>query len=157
MKKNFPILFVDDEEYNLVAFKATFREDYDIYTAQSGKEALEIIEGKEIGLIITDQRMPEMTGVELLEKVLPKYPDSVRIILTGYSDVEAIVSAINDGNVFRYITKPWDERELMMTIENAHRLYELTCTVRCRPLGMRNSTGSWSSPSGTMMIRRLFL
>jgi len=66
-----------------------------------------------------------MTGVELLEKVLPKYPDAVRIILTGYSDVEAIVSAINNGNVFRYITKPWDERELKMTIENALRLYEL--------------------------------
>jgi class 3 adenylate cyclase len=125
MKKKFPILFVDDEEYNLVAFKATFREDYDIYTAQSGKEALEIIKGREIGLIITDQRMPEMTGVELLEKILPKYPDAVRIILTGYSDVEAIVSAINNGNVFRYITKPWDERELKMTIENALRLYEL--------------------------------
>ena len=123
--KKFAILFVDDEEYNLVAFKATFRQDYDIYTAQSGKEALELIKGKEIGLIITDQRMPEMTGVELLEKVLPKYPDAVRIIITGYSDVEAIISAINNGNVFRYITKPWDERELKMTIENARRLYEL--------------------------------
>lgn len=125
MKKKFPILFVDDEEYNLVAFKATFRENYDIYTAQSGKEALKLLRGKEIGLIITDQRMPEMTGVELLEKILPKYPDSVRIILTGYSDVEAIVSAINTGHVFRYITKPWDERELMMTIDNALGLYEL--------------------------------
>ena len=125
MKEKFPILFVDDEEYNLVAFKATFREDYEIFTAQSGNEALDLIKGNEIGLIITDQRMPEMTGVELLEKVLPKYPDAVRIILTGYSDVEAIVSAINNGNVFRYITKPWDERELKMTIENARRLYEL--------------------------------
>jgi len=125
MKKKFPILFVDDEEYNLVAFKATFREEYDIYTAQSGQEALDIIKAREIGLIITDQRMPEMTGVELLERILPKYPDAVRIILTGYSDVEAIVSAINNGNVFRYITKPWDERELKMTIENALRLYEL--------------------------------
>ncbi len=125
MAKDYKILFVDDEGYNLVAFKATFRKEYDILTASSGKEALKLLRKHEIGLIITDQRMPEMTGVELLEKIVPEFPEVIRIILTGYSDVEAIINAINNGQVFRYITKPWDEVELKMTIENARELYSL--------------------------------
>jgi len=125
MALKFPVLFVDDEEYNLIAFKATFRKDYEIHTAVSGTEALTIMRNHEVGLVITDQRMPEMTGVELLEKILPEFPDAIRIIITGFSDVEAIINAINEGQVFRYITKPWDEIELKMTIENAKKLYEL--------------------------------
>ncbi len=125
MERDFKVLFVDDEEYNLVAFKATFRKEYEILTAGNGKDALEILRNNKIGLIITDQRMPEMTGVELLEKIVPEFPDVIRVILTGFSDVEAIINAINNGRVFRYITKPWDEVELKMTIENARRIYSL--------------------------------
>jgi adenylate cyclase len=124
-KHDFSILYVDDEEQNLISFKATFRRDYRILTAQSAREGMEIMHQHSIQLIITDQRMPHMTGVQFLEAILPKYPDAIRMVLTGFSDVEAIIDAINNGRVFRYITKPWDENELRMTIENARQLYAL--------------------------------
>ena len=124
-KKEFSILYVDDEEQNLVSFRATFRREYTIFTAVSGKEAMEIMHANNINLIITDQRMPEMTGIQFLKKILPVYPDAIRMILTGFSDVEAIIEAINTGQVFRYITKPWDEKELRMTLENARQLFSL--------------------------------
>ncbi len=124
-KKEFTVLYVDDEQQNLVSFRATFRRDYSILTANGAKEGIEIMHSRDVHLIISDQRMPEMTGVQFLEKILPEYPDSIRMILTGFSDVTAIIDAINNGRVFRYITKPWDETELRMTIENARQLYML--------------------------------
>mgnify|MGYP001827181430 CR=1 FL=1 len=123
--EKFPILYVDDETHNLTSFVATFRQEYKIYTATNGNDALEIMRENEIKLVITDQRMPEMTGIQLLEKLSPEFPDSIRMILTGFSDIEVIIEAINSGRVFRYITKPWDENELRMTIENARQLFEL--------------------------------
>jgi len=123
--KKYNILYVDDEEYNLVAFKAAFRKYYNIFTATSAEEGFKILGENEIYLIITDQRMPQMTGIQFLEKVIPQYPDTIRIILTGFSDVEAIIGAINTGRVFRYINKPWNEDELKMTIDNAIQLYGL--------------------------------
>lgn len=125
MSEKFSILYVDDEPQNLISFKATFRRDYTIYTATSGLEGIEIMRNNNVQLIITDQRMPEMTGVQFLEKTLSDYPDAIRMVLTGFSDVEAIIDAINNGQVFRYITKPWDETELRMTIENARQFYSL--------------------------------
>ena len=124
-KKDFTVLYVDDEEQNLVSFKAVFRRDYKIFTAVSGEQGLEILQKNIVHLIITDQRMPSMTGIQFLEKVIPKYPQTIRMILTGFSDIEAIIGAINTGRVFHYITKPWDENELRMTIENARQLIEL--------------------------------
>jgi len=124
-KHDFNILYVDDEEQNLISFRATFRRDYKIYTANSAEEGLRLMQANHIHLIITDQRMPNMTGVQFLEQILPKYPDAIRMVLTGFSDVEAIIDAINNGRVFRYITKPWDETELRMTIENARHMYNL--------------------------------
>ncbi len=119
------ILYVDDEEQNLVSFRAAFRRHYSIFTATSGKDGLDILQNEKINLVITDQRMPEMTGVQFLEKVIPAYPDTIRMILTGFSDIEVIIEAINTGRVFRYITKPWDTYELKMTIDNACQLYRL--------------------------------
>ncbi len=124
-KKDFSILYVDDEKQNLVSFKATFRKDYIMHTAESGLEGIDIMRNHEVHLIITDQRMPGMTGVQFLEAILPEFPDTIRMILTGFSDVEAIIEAINSGRVFRYITKPWNENEFRMTIENGRQLYEL--------------------------------
>lgn len=121
----FNILYVDDEEQNLISFRATFRREYNVFTAISGKEGMEIMHNNDINIIITDQRMPEMTGIQFLEKTLPIFPNAIRMILTGFSDVEAIVEAINTGRVFRYITKPWDEQELRMTIENARQIFNL--------------------------------
>lgn len=124
-KDKFSLLYVDDEEHNLISFAATFRKEYKIHTAINGEEGLNIIRKNPINLIITDQRMPGMTGIQFLEKIIPEYPDAIRIILTGFSDIDVIIEAINSGRVFRYITKPWDENELRMTIENARQLYEL--------------------------------
>ena len=123
--KDFTILYVDDEMHNLVSFRATFRREYKILLAQSGQEGLNIMNTERVHLIISDQRMPEMTGVQFLEKTLSEFPDVIRMILTGFSDVDAIIEAINTGKVFRYITKPWDETELRITIENARTLYSL--------------------------------
>jgi adenylate cyclase len=123
--EKFPILYVDDEAHNLTSFVATFRREYQIFTATNGNDALEIMRKNEVRLVITDQRMPEMTGIQLLEKIGPEFPNSIRMILTGFSDIEVIIEAINSGRVFRYITKPWNENELRMTIENARQLFDL--------------------------------
>lgn len=123
--KDFSILYVDDEEQNLVSFRATFRRVYQIHTARSGQEGMDILREHVVQLIITDQRMPGMTGVQFLEKAATEYPDTIRMVLTGYSDLEAIIEVINSGRIFRYIQKPWDEQELRMTIENARQLYLL--------------------------------
>jgi class 3 adenylate cyclase len=119
------LLYVDDEENNLISFRATFRREYEVFTAIGAEEALNILHREIIPIIITDQRMPGVTGIQFLEKVIPEFPDTVRMILTGFSDVEAIIQAINTGRVFRYITKPWDEKELKMTIDNAIHLFQL--------------------------------
>lgn len=119
------ILYIDDEVNNLLAFKATFRRTYEIYTAESGQEGKEIIKEKNVHIIITDQLMPNMTGTQFLESIIDEYPDPIRILLTGYSDIDAVIDAINKGKVFRYIAKPWNEHELRMTIENAYELYSL--------------------------------
>jgi class 3 adenylate cyclase len=121
----FNVLYVDDEENNLISFRAAFRRDYQVFTALSAEEGMNILHQEQVPIIITDQRMPGITGVQFLEKVIPEFPDTVRMILTGYSDIEAIIQAINTGRVFRYITKPWDETELKMTIDNAINLYRL--------------------------------
>jgi response regulator RpfG family c-di-GMP phosphodiesterase len=114
------ILYVDDEENNLFSFKATFRVKYNVLTALGGEGALAVLEKILVHIIITDQRMPEMTGVEFLEKVLEKYPDPVRVLLTGYADMEAVVDAVNKGKIFHYLTKPWNEEELDLTIQAAY-------------------------------------
>ena len=114
------ILYVDDELDNLTVFKSTFRRDYKIHLANSAKEGVEILkENPQIQLVITDQRMPEITGVEFLESIIPNYPKAIRMILTGFSDMEALVDSINKGQVYKYITKPWDRDKLKETIDKA--------------------------------------
>ncbi|MDB5031644.1 response regulator [Mucilaginibacter sp.] len=121
--KKITVLYVDDEENNLFSFKATFRIKYNILTAISGDAALKLMEEKPVEIIITDQRMPAMTGVEFLEKVIEKFPDPIRILLTGYADMGAVVDAVNKGKIFHYLTKPWNEEELDMTIDRAYDAY----------------------------------
>jgi class 3 adenylate cyclase len=128
--EKFPILYVDDEEHNLISFEATFRKEYKVHTATNGEDGIAIMRNNDIKLVITDQRMPEMTGIQFLEKIAPEYPDTIRMILTGFSDIGVIIDAINSGKVFRYITKPWDENELRMTIENAKQLFGLQINNR---------------------------
>lgn len=119
------ILYLDDEEHNLHSFRATFRRHFNIYTTGSAREALRLLRENDIPIVITDQRMPEMMGVQFLEAIIPEFPDTIRMILTGFSDVEAIIQAINTGRVYRYISKPWDEQELLMTLNAARDVVQL--------------------------------
>jgi len=123
-QKKINILYVDDEPNNLVSFKATFRLKYKIHTALSGPEAINILDNNDIQIIITDQRMPEMTGVEFLESILEKHPEQMRILLTGYADMNAVIDAVNKGKIFHYLSKPWSEKELNDTILRAYEVYE---------------------------------
>ena len=123
---NYNILYVDDEYNNLVVFENAFFIYYNILTAISGQEALKIIRENEIHLIITDQKMPGMTGIELLEEVSPEFPDIPSMIITAYSDIDFIIPAINKCGIFSYILKPWDSRELKITIDNALAKYQLS-------------------------------
>ncbi|MEN2280948.1 response regulator [Algoriphagus sp. SE2] len=119
------ILYVDDEENNLQAFKATFRRDYKIFLAISANEARELLKNEEVDIIITDQRMPQETGVEFLESIIPIYPKPIRLLLTGYTDIQAVIDAINKGQVYHYLTKPWEEDYLRTVIKNAFEIYML--------------------------------
>jgi two-component system sensor histidine kinase/response regulator len=121
------ILCVDDEIDNVDALERLFRKKYTVLKAVSGKEALKILDQNPvpIALIITDQRMPEMTGVELLEKSIPSHPETVRILLTGYTDLESVIMAVNQGQIFRYLTKPWDPTDLVNTVDRAIERYVL--------------------------------
>ncbi len=121
------ILFVDDEENILRSLKRLFMdEDFEVITAASGEEALEILKNnKDISLIVSDQRMPGLTGVDFLEKAKEIVPDALRIVLTGYADINAAVDAINRGGAYRYITKPWNDEELIQVLRDAAQRYSL--------------------------------
>lgn len=115
---NTTVLYVDDERNNLFSFKATFRTRYNILTAISAEEALSIVvSNSNIDVIISDQRMPGTTGVQLFEKLYELKPDIIRILVTGYADIAAVIEAINRGKIFHYLTKPWSEEEIILAIE----------------------------------------
>ena len=120
------LLLVDDEKEILRTLTLTFEDDYEVFTATSGAEALGILEKQDIALILADQRMAGMTGVELLERSLHLKPHAIRIILTGYTDTAALIQAINQGRIYQYITKPWDRQDLRILIKRALDSYELT-------------------------------
>ncbi|MFH0903491.1 MAG: sigma-54 dependent transcriptional regulator [Pseudomonadota bacterium] len=126
--QKFPILVVDDEEDNLHAFRFNFKRVFQILTATGGEEALGIIRGADVAVIVTDQRMPKMSGLELLKAAREARPEAVGIILTAFTDVEVLVDSINMGQVYRYITKPWDGKEvrgiLQQAIERHHLIRE---------------------------------
>jgi signal transduction histidine kinase len=111
------IVYVDDEHGNRVVFEQTFAPKYRIRAVSSGLEALEILREEVVSILITDQRMPGMSGQELLEKCKALYPDTVRAVITAYSDLDPILTAVNEGLVARYIVKPWDRAELDTLLE----------------------------------------
>lgn len=117
--EKFNILYVDDEEDNLRIFKASFRREFNVFTAINTTIAKEILDANDIQLIISDQRMPDKTGVEFLEETIADFPDVIRIILTAFSDTTDIIRAVNKVGIYRYLTKPWDIDDLMMTIKSA--------------------------------------
>jgi response regulator RpfG family c-di-GMP phosphodiesterase len=119
------VLYIDDEIHNLNSFKAGFRRLFNVFTAESAAEGLKVLQSEDIHVIITDQRMPVMTGIEFLESIIPDYPDPIRILLTGYADINAVIDAINKGQVYRYIQKPWMEDDLRIHISKAFEIYSL--------------------------------
>jgi response regulator RpfG family c-di-GMP phosphodiesterase len=120
------ILLVDDEINIINALKRTLRRDgYNTLTANSGEEGLALLAKHEVGVIISDQRMPHMTGVEFLRKVKMLYPKTLRIVLSGYSELESVTSAINEGAIYKFLSKPWDEDLLRDNIRNAFQHYEM--------------------------------
>ncbi len=122
------ILLVDDEDSIIKSLKRLFRkEDYHIITASGGHEGLELLKtfGKPISLIISDQRMPQMSGTQFLEKARDIFPDAIRFLLTGYSDMGAIIDAVNQGGIHRYLNKPWNDNDLLLQVRHAIEQYEL--------------------------------
>ena len=120
------MLVVDDEPDNLDLLYRTFRRNFNVFKADSGIQALDVLKAEgEVAVIISDQRMPEMKGTEFLSKTVPEFPNTVRIILTGFTDIEDLVEAINSGQVYKYITKPWDPNELKSVVQRAAETYEL--------------------------------
>lgn len=119
------ILVIDDEPANLRLLVRVLGSDYDTICANSGAEGLEMLKSEQVSLIITDQRMPGMTGVEVLQESLTLAPTAIRILLTGYTDIQALIDAINTGHVYKYIQKPWDAEDLRLTVKRALETYEL--------------------------------
>jgi len=120
------LMVVDDEPDNLALLYRTFRREFDVVKAESAIAALEILDQQgEMAIIISDQRMPEMLGTEFLSKTVDRFPDTIRIVLTGYTDVEDLVEAINAGKVFKYITKPWVPDQLKVVVQQAAETYKV--------------------------------
>jgi response regulator RpfG family c-di-GMP phosphodiesterase len=118
------ILIVDDEPEILFSLRGLLRTEFDLYTAESGAEALEILHHHPVHVIMTDQRMPGMTGVELLRRAKGDCPEAVRIVFTGYADTKAVVDAVNQGQVYYYLTKPWDPDDLIAVLHRACDQYD---------------------------------
>lgn len=144
MKRN--ILYVDDEPENVIVFEAGFEDDFHIWTADSGREALELVEEVNFPVVVADQRMPEMTGVELFDIMRQRHPYTQRIILTGFIDSDAMLESINKGQVFHFVTKPWERSLLMsvliraveahdMAMANSALTDRLVASERCATLG----------------------
>ncbi len=119
------ILYVDDEDSNLRVFDSVFSRYYNVYTANNGAKAIDMLREFDIHMIITDQKMPEMTGTDLLEKTLEEFPDIIRIILTGFADIQAIIKAINKCSIYKYITKPYENSEIREVIDKGLEIYNM--------------------------------
>lgn len=124
MKKNIKVLYVDDEVQNLNSFKAAFRMDYAVLTTSNIPEVWTLLEeNPDISVVLCDQRMPDKTGVEVFEEMRQRFPRPVRMLITGFTDIESVIEAINRGNIYRYIRKPWQELEVKTAIEQGYQYY----------------------------------
>ena len=125
------LLVVDDEDAILETMSFTFMDDYEVITTNDARRGLEILnEQAPVAVVLTDQRMPHMTGVEFLREVYERHPDTVRIMLTGFADSDATIQAINDGHIYAYLDKPWEPAELKQTVKNAANHFALTVENR---------------------------
>jgi two-component system response regulator HupR/HoxA len=124
-QRRYGLLLVDDEVAILESLELTFADDYRVFTANTGEKALEILEREDVALILADQVMPGMSGVEFLERAIERNPRAIRMMLTGYADIGSIVRAINSGRIYRYVTKPWEPEELRLNVKRALEAYDL--------------------------------
>lgn len=118
------ILYIDDDMSNIVGFKATFRSSYFVVGVTNVNDAKKALEEHEFQVIIADQRMPEMSGIDFFESILEIYSDPIRVLMTGYADIKDTIDAINRGQIFRYLNKPWKEEEVALVLNNACELYK---------------------------------
>ena len=123
--KSINILYIDDEPHNLIAFRAAFRRDFNIFTAESALEARKIVDENDIHIILSDQRMPVTTGIEFFESIIETHPEPIRILITGYTDISAVIDAINRGQVYKYLTKPWNENDIRIFVKAAYEVFTL--------------------------------
>ena len=117
------VLYLDDEEHNLTAFRAAFRRDFQVHVTTLASEAVRMLQEHPIEVVISDQKMPDISGVEFFEMIMSDHPDPVRMLLTGHADIDAVIDAINKGRIYKYIAKPWNELELKKLVEEASGIY----------------------------------
>ena len=128
--KKIKVLYIDDEEINLQAFKTTFKYDFEVYLASSTKNARQILNNQSIDIIISDQRMPSETGLDFFASILTEHPEPIRILLSAYSDIQMVQEAIHNGTIYHYLTKPWDEEYFKTIIRNAFETYCLRKEIK---------------------------
>lgn len=133
------ILIVDDEKENLEALRRLLRAQYEVVTTTSPFEALKLVQAQEFHVILSDQRMPEMTGVELLEKAKNVRPGTTRILLTGYTEIDSVIGAINRGHIYRYVAKPWDPEDLKLTLRQANEAFRLKREIEVKNEALERS------------------
>jgi response regulator RpfG family c-di-GMP phosphodiesterase len=123
--REYPVLYVDDEPENLRIFELGFRREFSIITAASGEEGLRILNERPVALVLSDHRMPGMTGVDFLTRVRELDPKTIRVLVTAYGDAETLSVAINDGSIYRYVPKPWEADEMRLTLKRSIEVYAL--------------------------------
>ena len=119
------VLYIDDESNNVTSFRAAFRRVFNIFTAESAEEGRKVLETETIHVILSDQRMPKMTGIEFFKSILETHPDPIRILITGYTDINAVIDAINVGQVYKYLATPWIEEEVRNTVLKSYEVFDL--------------------------------
>lgn len=123
------VLIVDDEIEILRILKKTLEDDYNVLTANRAREAMQLMRS-DIAVVLSDQRMPEMTGAELFRHLRQQFPDTVRVVMTGYSDMNALIDSVNQGEIFRYLAKPWEMETLLSTMQEAVARYRRNVEIR---------------------------
>lgn len=146
------VLIVDDEIDNLEALRRLLRHDFKVTTTESGLEALMLLRAQEFAVIVSDQRMPEITGVDLLEKAKQLRPAMTRVLLTGYTEVESVIGAINRGSIYRYVAKPWDPEDLRITLRQAAEAFRLRKDLDEKNAALQKSNESLQSALDQLQI-----
>lgn len=119
------VLYIDDEPNNVTSFRAAFRRVFNVFTAESAEEGKKIVETENIHVILSDQRMPKTTGIEFFQSILESHPEPIRILITGYTDINAVIDAINVGQVYKYLSKPWNDEEVKNTVIKSFEVFDL--------------------------------